>query len=410
MATELILAGNGPGELSGWVRPVARTVRQLQSGGLRLTLALSPSQFAGGRELEVVRQWDLFDRIIEPKAVVRLALGLDKFDASEQAALVHLGGDLWFSARLARRLGTPACAFAETTLIAGRHRPFTRIFAVSDALAERLVARGVPQDKIIVTGDPRVDALSEYGLWTSWRERPSPQPSPHWASETPDERYIVSSMPGSRDRFFNVLVPYFLGISHELAAMQPSATFQFIVSPFLSPEVVAKARADASRRWPHLAIEWVTDEPWPALVKSDFVLTIPGTNTLELAILGVPFAVVLDTNLIDGAPVEGAMEWIGRIPGLRRPLKRALLTRYLSRQGYMALPNLRAGRALVPEWVGRWTPKELADRVVELLNDARGRAAMATTLRRMTNGTTGASLLIVKHAVALAENGLGAEA
>lgn len=74
----LILSGNGPGELTGWIAPVARAAKRLASEAgtpLRITLALSPSQFAGGRELEVVRAWQLFDEIIPPAAVVRLALG-----------------------------------------------------------------------------------------------------------------------------------------------------------------------------------------------------------------------------------------------------------------------------------------------------------------------------------------------
>src|SRR5688572_13125467 len=41
LPVELILSGNGPGELNGWIRPVARAARELRGGDLRLTLVLT---------------------------------------------------------------------------------------------------------------------------------------------------------------------------------------------------------------------------------------------------------------------------------------------------------------------------------------------------------------------------------
>src|SRR3989442_517023 len=126
---------------------------------LRLTLVLSPTQFAGGREAEVVKSWGIVDRILTPAQGTRLALGMGGLEVGPQTSLVHLGGDLWFSARVARRLHAPAGAFAETPFIVRRHQSFARIFAASETLAQELRAQGVPQERIVVTGDPRVDAV-----------------------------------------------------------------------------------------------------------------------------------------------------------------------------------------------------------------------------------------------------------
>lgn len=389
---ELILAGNGPGELSGWVAPVARAARHAVPD-LRLTLALSPSQFAGGRELQVVRNWNLFDRILEPRACLRAAAGLEALPVAERATLIHLGGDLWLSGRLASRMHRPACALVETTLVVRRHQMFSRVFASSADVATALAAGGVPPEKIITTGDPRVDAVWETIL-------PDPSTAPR-SSEIP----TVSILPSSRDRVFTIAVPYFLSAGAALRIHSEAVRFNMIVSPYVSSSVWMGAREEATRRWPHLDIEWVTGESWAAVAASDLVITIPGTNTLELAILGVPFVVVVDTDLVTVASLEGLLEWATRAPGLRR-LRRALLLRRLSRVRFAALPNIRAGREIVPELIGRWTPEELAKQVAALLRSPARRHAIRRALRDTFTQPPGASRAIVDAALALARNGL----
>ncbi len=407
---DLILAGNGPGELAGWIRPVAKEARALADETrqpLRLTLALFPSQFAGGRELEVVRGWNLFDRLLDPRTCLRAAAGLVTLPVEDQAVVIHLGGELWLSGRLAGQLRCPVCALAETTLIAGRHRSFSRIFAVSPEVASQLATRGVPSEKIITTGDPRADAIE-----AKLRTPSSCLPRREWNGDSPDgaeprvtsyKSQVVSFLPGSRDRHFATLAPYFLNVAAALHALEKAVRFRLVVSPFLSPDLWARIREESARRRPELDAQWVTDEPWHALATSDLVVTIPGTNTLELAMLGVPFAVVVDTDLLPLAPLEGPLEWVTRMPGLGVPLRRAVLRRHLSHVKYTALPNLRAGRALVPEWVGRWTPEELAKQVAALLRDPAQQEAMRRELRSAFSLRPGASQAIVAAALGLAQ-------
>jgi lipid-A-disaccharide synthase len=106
--------------------------------------------------------------------------------------------------------------------------------------------------------------------------------------------------------------------------------------------------------------------------------------------------------MLDRVPAEGLLEYVGRIPGLGRLIKRATARRYFARPRLLALPNLRAGRAIVPEWIGRWTPGELANRVGELLDDAPGLAAMREALRQVYPAAGGAAAAIVREALALA--------
>src|SRR2546422_6205750 len=114
VSVDLVLAGNGPGELTGWVRPVARSARDIGPADLRLTLVLSPTQFAGGREVDVVKSWGLFDRILTPAEGIRLALGGLRLEAGLRGSSSTLGEVLWFSPRLPRLLRFPPSAFQKT--------------------------------------------------------------------------------------------------------------------------------------------------------------------------------------------------------------------------------------------------------------------------------------------------------
>jgi lipid-A-disaccharide synthase len=290
-------------------------------------------------------------------------------------------------------------------LILRRHRAFVRIFAASEDLAAHLRVHGVPAEKITVTGDPRVDAV--LGGPHPLRDGLLPQRRALEISTLSAGRAYggeerVAILAGSRDRYFRTLVPYFMRAASAIATRRPNVTFHLITAEFLSPDVITAMQEEVRQQWPTLRIVWVREDPWEALARADLTLTIPGTNTVELAILGVPFAVIVPIELLDRVPAEGLLEYVGRLPGLGRLIKREAARRFFARPRLLALPNLRAGHAIVPEWIGRWTPSELANRVGELLDDAPRRAAMQRALREVYPATGGAAAAIASEALALA--------
>jgi Lipid-A-disaccharide synthetase len=389
-AAEVVLAGNGPGELQGWIAPVARAARALGdtgAAGTRITLALTPTQFAGGREREVAESWQLFDRILDPTASVRISLGLQRYAVRHPGVLIHLGGDLLLSGRLAARLGVPACAFAETDLVARRHRYFRRIFTATEPLARTLAAHGVPGDHIVVTGDPRGDLLAGIAR----RDTPAAVDSP-----------VISFLPGSRDRFFEILAPFFLETARALSRRLPAARPQFLISEFLTPSLVETFAAAVRIAAEGAPAAWRVEQGWAAVGRSDFAVTIPGTNTLELAMAGIPFAVIVPTQHLARMPLEGLLEWVARLPGLGSRLRHAGLRSHLRRERFLAIPNKRAGRAIVPEWIGPLDPEEVAARVAGVLRDGPTLAAMAASFRGLDLARPGASALIAAEALAVA--------
>jgi lipid-A-disaccharide synthase len=89
------------------------------------------------------------------------------------------------------------------------------------------------------------------------------------------------------------------------------------------------------------------------LAQADLALTIPGTNTGEIAACGIPMVVVLPTYLAEIVPLPGLAGHLGRLPWVGAPLKRVFGRQVLKHLPLLALPNRRAGRQIVPEFVGR---------------------------------------------------------
>ncbi len=174
---------------------------------------------------------------------------------------------------------------------------------------------------------------------------------------TPDAVPVVL-MPGSRITETALLLPVF---RQTMAIIKPT-------TPGLRPVVaaapgIADAVAAHTRDWPVAPII-VRDvaERYDAFAAARAALTKSGTSTLELAMAGVPMAVTYRVN-----PVSAA------------------LARRMIKVPHVAMINLLAGRALVPELLQQdCAPERLAATVGELLKSpnaaAKQRAGFAAAL------------------------------
>ncbi|MCL6554099.1 MAG: hypothetical protein K6W08_13410 [Firmicutes bacterium] len=368
--------------------PIAAEARErsrTQAGRLEITLCLPPCQFASGQERTAAAASGLFDRILNPREVTRLALGLAGWRPAGPAAVLHVGGDLWYSRRLARRWKVPAWAFVERAHIAHGHGAFRAIFVPTVELRERLIRYGVPLGKVTVVGDPRYDAVL----------RDAASAPPAGGNGT---RPTVTFLPGSRDTVFSAVFPFWVETAAALRRELPDARLQTIISPFVSPEARAALLTRYRSTLDAAGIE-IGAGGWPRVVGSDLVLTIPGTNTMELAILRIPSLVVLPFSLAPQIPAEGLIEWITRIPYLGPALRLQIARAYVRRRPYVALPNMRVGRRVMPELIGNVTPQQVAAECARLIRDERARAALVEALESVPR-ETGASGRILDHLLA----------
>ena len=97
-----------------------------------------------------------------------------------------------------------------------------------------------------------------------------------------------------------------------------------------------------------------------------------GANTAELGALGVPMIVLVPTQHLEVMQAwDGWMGLLARLPLLRRLLGVALTAWRMRQQGFLAWPNISAGRAVVPERVGPITPEQIAAEAADWLDHPR---------------------------------------
>ena len=119
--------------------------------------------------------------------------------------------------------------------------------------------------------------------------------------------------------------------------------------------------------------------------------TIPGTKCIELAALGVPSIVCTPLNFPEGVVINGPLQYVGRIPAIGAPLKRAAVVALNKRFPLAAQPNIDAGEMLMPELRGTLTPGRIASVVADYAADENARQGASERLRSLYAAHVGAS-------------------
>ncbi len=172
---------------------------------------------------------------------------------------------------------------------------------------------------------------------------------PHWDATTarrrfglPPEAPIVGLLPGSRLQEIYNHLPILRKAAALLRQSNPHVSFVLPVPSdhLRGPIDMLLAGADIPVR--------VVSEIYDAMAISRVVVTAMGSATLEAALLGVPMVTVY------------------RLPWLSTFIAR----HWVLKSPYVALPNILAGREVVPELTqARMTPHAIATAVHELLHD-----------------------------------------
>jgi lipid-A-disaccharide synthase len=165
---------------------------------------------------------------------------------------------------------------------------------------------------------------------------------------------LVAVLPGSRAGLFGRMAPIFAAAANALAATHPQTAF---VVPYVANTDAASAAFAATLPG---KIVRVADpaEKRAAFRAADAALSVSGTSTLELAVAGLPTVVGHRVNALSG--------W---------------LARKLIQVPYVAMPNVIAGRMVVPELLqADCTPAALAAALAQLLDDPAAAAKMRADL------------------------------
>ncbi|HUT04960.1 MAG TPA: lipid-A-disaccharide synthase [bacterium] len=178
---------------------------------------------------------------------------------------------------------------------------------------------------------------------------------------------VVALLPGSRTSEIERLLPVFLEAARFASSLLDSKPLQMILA--LAKTIDPKLVAHMLSRYPEVVV--VRGQTYDALAASDAALVASGTATLEAAILGVP--------MIVGYKVSFPTYLVGKL---------------LIRVDHVALPNIIAGKRVVPELIqSDLTPERLGRELASLLEDAGLRKQQKDELKRVTGllGECGAS-------------------
>ena len=400
-AAAIVLVSNGPGELSTWVRPLALELRRRQAGrpgpAAALDLVLVPCPNGSGQEHRVAAQWQLFNRVLPARRFWWLLLRPRRFGPwPRRGVVVFLGGDQFWTVLLSARLGYRHLTYAEW--MARWPRFNDRIAAMAPRVCQALAPRW--RERCRVVGDLMGDLAA--------------LPPPPGQQLPPGE--WLALLPGSKRIKLQVGVPFFCAVADRLAQLRPRCRCLIPLAPTVEPAELLRYLGPAAPIARHYgvgpgrlrpepgggeALELVTAAGTPirlvrahpahgVLSQCRLALTTVGANTAELAALGLPMLVVLPTHHLEVMEAwDGLPGLLSRCPLVGRRLTRALTAWQLRRRPLLALPNIAAGRAVVPERLGLVTPEQIASETADWLARPERLAAMAADLRRL-RGAAGA--------------------
>lgn len=327
---------NGPGELWDWARPL---VYELDKMGIRSVLWLLPCQYASGMERSCADKLP-FDRIIGPYNWAKTFS--ESIRTKDVGLVVQLGGDLMFGRFLSKMSGAELFCYTY-----GRKkglRSCSRVFTAYEVMARHIQEDGVSP---LVIGDLVVDSLR--------LDLDTKHPDADLFDQNTSSRK-VAFFPGSRPAIRKKALSFLREVHCHLQSLLNIRVIT-LLSPFSLDEEV-----DA---WEDAGLNPTRESTPLALKGVDLALTQPGTNTLELFYLKIPTLVAVPYAFLDDIPFSGFKGAMLRLPLVKDKLLKSLS----KREGMLSWPNRITGKNLIPELVGDYKPKQLAEAITGYLND-----------------------------------------
>ena len=414
---DILILSNGPGEVTTWVRPVVKALRQKLGYDLsvvRISVVLSPCSNASGKEAAIALSYPEVDRVQPAEHFWQFLLWgktFDNWDWRSQGVVVFLGGDQIFPVVIGRKLGYRTVVYAEWE---ARWHNWIDRFGVMKPEVGKAVSHKYAH-KFTVVGDLMLEAAGES------LDSNSPLPiNPPLTTE------LIGLLPGSKAAKLAQGVPLCLVIAEYIQAKRPQTKFVIPVAPTLDLQTLASfadlqknpiakifgfggaslivpedARSKALlKTTTGLTVElWQENPAYHLLSQCRICLTTVGANTAELGALGVPMIVLLPTQQLDAMRAwDGLPGLLVNLPGVGTPFAKVinwLFLRFVRRKGLLAWPNIWAQKEIVPELMGKIQPQEVGEMVLDFLAHPEKLADIRAKLRNI-RGESGAAQKIAQ--------------
>lgn len=387
---DILILSNGPGEVTTWVRPVVKALREQLGHDIsqvRISVILSPCPHASGKETVIALSYPEVDRVQAAEHFWQFLLWgktAENWEWRNQGVVIFLGGDQIFPVIIGNKLGYKTVVYAEWE---ARWHNFIDKFAIMKGQVAKNVASKYA-DKFTIVGDLMLEAAENDII--SKIENAQTQIN------------IIGILPGSKAAKLTQGVPLTLAIAEYIHSKLPQTKFFIPVAPtldlptlasFANPENNLFAKAfnfqGADLIDNHfltstgLIVELKQEHPaYHLLSQCSICLTTVGANTAELGALAVPMIVLLPTQQLDAMRSwDGLPGILANLPFMGTTFARIINWWMLKNKGLLAWPNIWAQAEIVPELVGKLQPKEVGEMVLDLLANPEKLEAIRHKLR-----------------------------
>ncbi|WP_392531056.1 lipid-A-disaccharide synthase [Nostoc sp. C117] len=412
---DILILSNGPGEVTTWVRPVVKALRQ-QLGDdrsvVRISVVLSPCPNASGKESAIALSFPEVDRVQSAEHFWQFLLWgktFENWDWRSRGVVVFLGGDQIFPVVIGRKLRYRTVVYAEWQ--ARWHNLIDRFGVMKAQVAAHVSPKYA--HKFTVVGDLMLEASSVVIDHT-------PTSLAHDKGQIGD---LIGILPGSKAAKLTQGLPLMLGIAEYIHTKRSQTKFVIPVAPTVDLQYLASfadsqknpfveifdfrgasliisedAKTKASlKTQTGLTVELSEENPaYDLLSQCRICITTVGANTAELGALGVPMIVLLPTQQLDAMRSwDGLPGLLANLPGVGSTFAKVINWMFLRRKGLLAWPNIWAQEEIVPELVGKLQTSEVGEMVLDFLDRPEKLDDIRAKLRQV-RGESGAAQKIAQ--------------
>jgi lipid A disaccharide synthetase len=397
-AVDILILSNGPGEITTWVRPFVKALRQElgdERSQMRISVVLSPCPNASGKEAAIALSYPEVDRVQAAEHFWQFLLWgktRENWDWRDRGVVVFLGGDQIFPVLIGKKLGYRTVVYAEWD--ARWHNWIDRFGVMQAKVSEKVSPKYA--HKFTVVGDLMVEAQTNITQNATLNTE------------------IIGLLPGSKAAKLSQGVPLCLAVAEYIHAKRPQTKFVIPVAPtldlptlasFANPEknpfvqvfgsssaVLVESDIPVLKTEKGLCVELCRENPAHELLSHcSICLTTVGANTAELGALAVPMIVVIPTQQLDAMRSwDGLPGLLANLPVVGSTFAKAINWLVLSRKGLLAWPNIWAKAEIVPELVGKLQPQDVAEMFLDFLTRPEKLDDMRNQLRS-ARGESGAA-------------------
>jgi lipid-A-disaccharide synthase len=380
--TLVVVAGEASGDLHGArlvrsLRALAPDLRILGMGGAAMREA-GVELVADAGETAVVGITELWEKRRVLRAALERLRSRLRVERPDLLICIDFPDFNLLLAKSAKRLGVPVCYFISPQIWAWRRwrlhtiRRLVRRMLVLFPFEEALYREAGVDVRFV--GHPLLDALADVPAASVCRASLGLPPSAE----------VLCLLPGSRGAELRRHLPILLGAAERIRTARPGVELLLALAPTLDESAVRASVAASG-----LPVRLVRSDTARAIRAADLVLAVSGTVTLETAILGTPMIITYRVGTLT-----------------------YLLVRPLISVRFVGLPNLVAGRGVVPELLQQdATPERLAVEALSLLAAPERLQAMRAALVEVRSrlGERGAADRAAREILGLLAEGAAGE-